>query len=86
MSLRDRGCNNCKHYKSATDFWGEKPTQRICLSGKDNEVKEWWEKNCKKTIEDEIDQMECYEPTESSVMLDKMSTLVTKMSEIVNKI
>jgi hypothetical protein len=85
MSLNNRGCNNCKHYKSETDFWGEKPTQRICLSGKDNEVKVWWEKNGNKTIEDEIDQMECYEPTESSVMLNEMSRLLDKMNEIVSK-
>lgn len=85
MSLRDRGCNNCKHYKSEFDFWGEKPTQRICLSGKNKEVKDWWLNNGKKTIKDEIDQMDCFEPTESSVRLDKMSSLLDKMSEIIEK-
>lgn len=85
MSLKDRGCNNCKHYKTDFDFWGEKPTQRICLSGKDKEVKEWWDKNGKKTIKDEIDPMDCFEPTESSVMLDKMNSLLDKMGKIVDK-
>ena len=85
MSLKDRGCNNCKHYKSEFDFWGEKPTQRICLSGKNQEVKDWWLNNGKKTINDEIDQMDCFEPTESSVSLNKMSSLLDKMSEIIDK-
>lgn len=83
--MKDRGCNNCKHYKSEFDFWGEKPTQRICLSGKNKEVKDWWLNNGKKTIKDEIDQMDCFEPTESSVRLDKMSSLLDKMSEIIEK-
>ena len=85
MSLKDRGCNNCKHYKTEFDFWGEKPTQRICLSGKNKEVNEWWNNNGRKTIEDDIDSMDCFEPTESSVMLNKMSSLIDKMSEIIEK-
>ena len=85
MSLKDRGCNNCKHYKTEFDFWGEKPIQRICLSGKNQEVKDWWLNNGKKTINDEIDQMDCFEPTESSVSLNKMSSLLDKMSEIIDK-
>jgi hypothetical protein len=85
MSLKDRGCNNCKHYKSEFDFWGEKPIQRICLSGKNQEVKDWWLNNGKKTINDDIDQMDCFEPTESSVSLNKMSSLLDKMSEIIDK-
>jgi hypothetical protein len=85
MSSKDRGCNNCKHYKTEFDFWGIKPPQRICLSGNDNEVKEWWEKNGKKTIDDDIDPMDCFEPTDSSVMLNKMSSLVDEMIKIVEK-
>jgi hypothetical protein len=85
MSLKDRGCNNCKHYKTEFDFWGEKPTQRICLSGKNKEVNEWWNNNGRKTIEDDIDSMDCFEPTESSVRLGVMSSLLDKMSEIINK-
>jgi hypothetical protein len=85
MSLKDRGCNNCKHYKTEFDFWGEKPTQRICLSGKNRETNEWWDNNGRKTIEDKIDSMDFFEPTESSVMLNKMSSLVDKMSEIIEK-
>jgi hypothetical protein len=85
MSSKDRGCNNCKHYKTEFDFWGSKPPQRICLSGNDNEVKEWWEKNGKKTIDDDIDPMDCFEPTDSSVMLNKMSSLVDEMIKIVEK-
>ena len=85
MSLKDRGCNNCKHYKTEFDFWGEKPIQRICLSGKNQEVTDWWMNNGKKTINDEIDPMDCFEPTESSMSLKKMSSLLDKMSEIINK-
>ena len=83
--MKDKGCNNCKHYKTEFDFWGEKPTQRICLSGKNKEVNEWWNNNGRKTIEDDIDSMDCFEPTESSVRLEKMSSLIDKMSEIINK-
>ena len=83
--MKDRGCNNCKHYKSEFDFWGEKPTQRICLSGKNKEVTDWWMNNGKKTIKDEIDPMDCFEPTESSVSLNKMSSLLDKMNEIIDK-
>lgn len=83
--MKDRGCNNCKHHKTEFDFWGEKPIQRICLSGKNQEVKDWWLNNGKKTINDEIDQMDCFEPTESSVSLKKMSSLLDKMSEIIDK-
>jgi hypothetical protein len=83
--MKDRGCNNCKHYKTEFDFWGEKPTKRICLAGKNKETNEWWVNNGPKTIEDEIDQMECYEPTESLMRLDKMSSLLDKMSEIIEK-
>jgi hypothetical protein len=83
--MKDKGCNNCKHYKTEFDFWGEKPTQRICLSGKNRETNEWWDNNGRKTIEDKIDSMDCFEPTESSVMLNKMSLLIDKMSEIIEK-
>lgn len=85
MSLRDKGCNNCKHYKTEFDFWGEKPPQRICLNGKNKETKDWWLNNGKKTIEDEIDPMDCFEPTEFSVSLKKMSSLLDKMNEIIDK-
>ena len=83
--MKDKGCNNCKQYKTEFDFWGGEPTQRICLSGKNNEVNEWWDNNGGKTIEDDIDSMDCFEPTESSVMLDRMSSLIDKMSEIIEK-
>jgi hypothetical protein len=55
------------------------------LSGKNKEVTDWWMNNGKKTIKDEIDPMDCFEPTESSVSLNKMSSLLDKMSEIINK-
>lgn len=83
--MKDKGCNNCKHYKTEFDFWGEKPTKRICLAGKNKETNEWWVNNGPKTIEDAIDQMECYEPTDSSVMLDKMSSILDKMDKIIEK-
>jgi hypothetical protein len=83
--MKDRGCNNCKHYKTEFDFWGDKPKQRICLSGKNRETNEWWNNNGRKTIEDEIDSMDCFEPTESLIRLDKMSSLLDKMSEIIEK-
>ena len=80
--MKSRGCNDCKNYKSEFDFWGEKPTQRICLSGNDLEVNAWWRDNGRKNINDEVDSMDCFEETESSKMLNKMSSLLDKMNGV----
>ena len=62
--MKSRGCNDCKNYKSEFDLWGEKPTQRICLSGNDLEVNAWWRDNGRKNINDEVDSIDCFEETE----------------------
>jgi hypothetical protein len=82
--MKKGGCFDCKHHKKEIDFWSGN-SQRTCLVGNNKEVNEWWDNNSKKTIEDDKDLMDCFEPTESSVLLGGISSLLDKLSEVIDK-
>lgn len=64
------GCNDCKHHKHTED----------CLIGNTEGMNAWWSENGSKTRNDVITDMDCFEPTDSAVALDKMIRLAREIT------
>jgi len=45
----------------------------------------WWERNGRKTRDDETDEMPCFAPTKGQVILDEIIVLTEKLADIVNR-
>jgi hypothetical protein len=55
-----------------------------CANGNTEDSQKWWVENSGKPV-DETSEMSCFEPTESSMMLDNIISKVDELSNILNK-
>lgn len=84
---RDKHCFNCTHYHPGKlDFVGL-ISPRSCAAGHTDICNKWWEDNGKKKFADEtIEELPCFEPTESAKFLDSMIDKVEKLNVAVTKL
>lgn len=70
-----KGCLDCKYFNV-----GEiNNVKSSCTNNKDAECKIWWANNGKKFRgKDEFDEMECFEPSESAILLESMTKSLDK--------
>lgn len=82
------GCNDCKHHKSELGDFVDGKFELIhkCLLGNDTQMRDWWVNNGKKKRSiDVFDEMECHDYHESTKSLMKMTELVDKLSNHLEK-
>ena len=82
--MKHKGCNNCVHHKST--FNDDNLVSR-CMKGNQKEYNLWWQNNGhKKSDDDDVDEMPCFEQTDVSKAMDRMHDLLDEMLDLVDNI
>lgn len=77
MKNIEGGCLNCKHHKSYSGCTNPNVKKKVS--------KDWWKANGKKTRNDILTTLTCFEPTELSLRLDKMNDLLDQMLDLIKE-
>ncbi|MCF7796069.1 hypothetical protein K9M42_03165 [Patescibacteria group bacterium] len=78
-----KGCNSCKFYDMGNI--GTNKNTRYCLKGNKKEFELWWKENGHKTKKEELTNMDCFEETKISELLNDMNNILDKMNNILDR-
>ncbi|MEO6305485.1 MAG: hypothetical protein ABIP51_20145 [Bacteroidia bacterium] len=82
---KNKGCTSCQHFNIGKINLDKPDTEHNCGLGKNKELKQWWEENKHQKIRTELTSMPCYEETELGNILNKMSSTLNKIKELLER-
>lgn len=73
-------CTQCVYFKSEMHAESSK-MRHTCLNNNTNTLHEWWEKHKDIPSHNVVDDIDCYEPTEHTIRLDRLLNLTEQLIE-----